>query len=305
MCLSSSSCLPCACCRCQWVWWCCPGCHAESGCGSLSAPLAALPTLARFLLTDEQASSGCSDRPGNLSLKGKTESRKVIPGLAAEVSGHVTESTELVAVPFQIPFYRFTGDAGPDSLTFDLKTEKDKTVHWVVTFMTQGMEDCNKIHINLCTNIPLHFRPKQHPVSRFNWNEEKVPSQTRILGEGPSPSLVNTPPSLPTLPPLDSSPSIPLQCPPPFPSLLVGCCVLGLSVFIAPSFESAHITIAFAVGQTPPVPWELWTFICTFHLKPICTLTPSMPGALLFSVLTTCLSGSTSSFLNCFFFLIN
>lgn len=150
MCLSSSSCLPCACCRCQWVWWCCPGCHAESGCSSLSAPLAALPTLARFLLTDEQASSGCSDRPGNLSLKGKAESRKVIPGLAAEVSGHVTESTELVVVPFQIPFYRFTGDAGPDSLTFDLKTEKDKTVHWVVTFMTQGMEDCNKIHINLC-----------------------------------------------------------------------------------------------------------------------------------------------------------
>ena len=85
-----------------------------------------------------------------MSLEGKAESRRVIPGLAAEVSGHVTESTELAVVPFQIPFYRFTGDTGADSLPFDLKTEKDKTVHWVVTFMTQGMEVCNKIDINYC-----------------------------------------------------------------------------------------------------------------------------------------------------------
>lgn len=60
------------------------------------------------LLTDEQASSSCSDRPENLSLETTAESRKVTPGLAAEVSGHVAESAELaVFVSYPVlPGYR-------------------------------------------------------------------------------------------------------------------------------------------------------------------------------------------------------
>lgn len=57
--------------------------------------LGSLAYISSILLTDEQASSSLSDSPGNLSLEGTAVSRKVIPGLEAEVSRCVTESAEL------------------------------------------------------------------------------------------------------------------------------------------------------------------------------------------------------------------
>lgn len=50
------------------------------------------------LQTVNKQAASRSDRPGNLSLERVAKSRKVMPGLAAEVSGHVTESAES-AVP--------------------------------------------------------------------------------------------------------------------------------------------------------------------------------------------------------------
>lgn len=71
-----------------------------------------------------------------MSLEGKAESRKVTPGLEAEVSGRITESAEL-AVSIANPVLQAHRDAGANSLPFGLNDEKEKAVHRVVTFMTQ------------------------------------------------------------------------------------------------------------------------------------------------------------------------
>lgn len=71
-----------------------------------------------------------------MSLEGTAASRKVTPGLEAEVSGHITESAEL-AVSVANPVLQVYSDVGANSLPFGLKTEKEKAVHWVVTFMIQ------------------------------------------------------------------------------------------------------------------------------------------------------------------------